>query len=90
MAMSNATFHRLMNEWDVNYKYNDKFREYADANYPHRTNMYGLESFRTDDMVAARKFWKQNAKKHPNYPWFADYQEAYDWIDAMPFGGYEY
>lgn len=88
--MCNSAFAKLMREWDANYKYNDKFKEYVDSHFYHHTDIYGEEQFKLDDMKEARKFWKQNAKKHPNYPWFADYSEAYDWIDNMPFGGYEY
>ena len=88
--MCNSAFSKLMREWNANYKYNDKFKEYADSNFQHHTDIYGGEQFNINDMKEARKFWKQNAKKHPNYPWFADYYEAYEWIDKMPIGGYVY
>lgn len=90
MAMSNSAFAKLMLEWDANYTYNERFKEYANSNYPHHTNMYGEEVFSTEDMKSARKFWKQNVKSHPNYPWFADYAEVDEWIDNMPMGGYAY
>ena len=88
--MCNATFAKLMLEWDVNYTHNDKFREYVNANYTHHTNMYGEKVFSTEDMCSARKYWQNNAKSHPNYPWFKDYTEVGTWIENMPMGGYQY
>lgn len=87
--MSNATFRKLMIEWEANYDYNEPFKEYMNANFPHHKDMYGLESFRIEDIQAARKFWKQKAKNDANFMWFADYQDAYDYIDNLPVCRYD-
>lgn len=88
--MSNSAFHKLVTGFETTYKYNEYFREYVDANFKGRINMYRSISFTTEDMKAARTYWKKNQKKHPNYPWFDIPDDAYKWIDNMPFGGYEY
>jgi hypothetical protein len=51
---------------------------------------YGESCFRLEDIKTAKKFWKSNQKKHPNYPWFNETNEVDSWIDNMPIGGYEY
>jgi hypothetical protein len=88
--MTNEAFHKLCIGFNATYTYNDKFREYVDANFKGKTNLYGDKEFSNDDMKAARKFWKANQKNHPNYPWFDLPYDAYEWIDNMPVGGYEY
>lgn len=89
--MDNNAFHKLSVGFNTTYENNEKFREYVDANFPHTINrLYGNKEFSTEDMKKARKFWKQNVKKHPNYPWFDLPYDAYEWVDNMPFGGYEY
>lgn len=88
--MDNNAYHKLCTGFDTTYEYNDKFREYVDANFEGIPNMYGSVDFRLEDMKAARKFWKANQKKHPNYPWFDMPYDVDEWIDNMPIGGYEY
>ena len=87
--MTNTTFHKLRLEFNITYEYNDRFRDYVDANFEPFTNMYGSVEFSTQDMKTARDYWRKNYKKiAPNYPIFRDYSEVDAWIDAMPFGGY--
>lgn len=88
--MSNEAFHKLWNGFNATYEWNEKFREYVDENFVPTNEDNGIKHFCVEDMKTARKFWKQNEKKHPNYPWFNDHYDAYIWIDNMPFGGYEY
>lgn len=89
-GMGNDAFRKLLNEFNATYTYNEKFKEYVDSNYSYTIDLYGAKTFRVDDMKEAKKFWKQNQKKHPNYPWFNEVYEAYEWIDNMPISGYEY
>ena len=87
--MTNKAFNDLRLGFDTTYTYNEYFKKYVDANFQGHKNMYGSIDFSTEDMKTARKFWKQNAKNHSNYPWLMP-EEVEDWIDKMPFGGYEY
>lgn len=88
--MCNDAFHKLITGFNVTYEWNEKFQDYVDSNFACKIGSYGEKYFSTDDMKKARKFWKQNAKKHPNYPWFDLLCDVYEWIDNMPIGGYEY
>ena len=88
--MTNATFHKLCYEFDLNYKYNDEFQKYVDSNYKSWIDsIYNCIQFETQDMKTARDYWRKNYKKiAPNYPWLKDSVEVNEWIDNMPFGGY--
>ena len=72
--MTNSAFHTLCYEFNLNYTYNDKFREYVNNNYTsHIDSIYGTTEFSTDDMKSARTYWKKTYKKiAPNSPWLKD------------------
>lgn len=80
--MCNATWHKLCYEFDLNYEYNEDFRNYANANYPHRTDMYGSEEFMPEVMRQIRKDWKSKVKTDKNLLWWNNHDELYAWLDA--------
>lgn len=82
MPMCNATWHKLCYEFDLNYEHVDEFREFANANYPHRTDMYGCEVFLPDVMKQIRKDWKAKCKKDKELRWWNNHDELYAWLDA--------
>lgn len=84
--MSNAAFRKLFIEWDANYKYNNKFKEYVDKNYKHSIDMYGEKSFDLKDMKTACKFWKQECKKDKNKIWFSDFYDVEIYLNSIPVG----
>ena len=89
--MTNSAYHKLVTGFEATYNNNDYFKKYVDENFKGTIDViYGNLVFSTEDMKAARKFWKQNQKAHPNYPWFDHPYDTYEWVENMPFGGYEY
>ena len=79
--MTNAAFHRLLNEFDANYAWNTAFREYCDNSGIMYVGFYGNMTAKTDDMKSAREVWKKTKRL-----WFADNYEASQWINSAPFG----
>lgn len=82
--MTNATFHKLMHEFDLNYQYQESFREYCDNLGIMYKNFYECADAKTEDKKSARDFWKKNHKV-----WFKDLGEVDAYIDNMPMGGYK-
>lgn len=82
--MTNSAYHKLCYEFDLNYKYQDEFKVYCDDLGIMYISFYGEITAKTDDMKAARDYWK---KTHKVWLKYSDEVDAY--IDAMPIGGYK-
>lgn len=82
--MTNKAFHKLLHEFDLNYKWNDAFRKHCDNSGIMYKGFYGEMTADTEDMKAARSLWKNNKRL-----WFLDSGDVDAWIDNMPFGDYK-
>lgn len=82
--MTNSAFHKLLYEFNLNYKWNDAFRKYCDNSGIMYKDFYGEMTADTEDMKAARTLWKKNKRL-----WFLDSGDVDAWIDNMPFGDYK-
>ena len=82
--MTNNAFWKLTHEFDLNYQYQEKFKEYCDNLGIIYKGFYGEADASTDDKKSAREFWKKNHKV-----WFKDLGEVDAYIDNMPMGGYK-
>ena len=81
--MTNNAYHKLCHEFNLNYNYQNNFREYCDNIGIMKKNFYGNTGAKTEDMKAARDYWKKNHKL-----WLKNSEEVDVYIDNMPFGDY--
>lgn len=77
--MTNKTFHKIMLEWNANYRYNSVFKKFVDSTSIRLTT--NDEPLNPED---GRNLIKQYKKTHK--VWFRDYYDASIYIDFMPFG----
>lgn len=80
--MCNSAWHKLSYEFNLNYDYNEDFRNFANANYPHHTDLYGCESFMSDVMRQIRKDWKVKVKTDKNLLWWNNHDELDAWLES--------
>lgn len=79
--MTDKTFWKVIAVFELNYSYNEDFREYVNANYTHKTSIYGSESFWTEDMRSACNVWKNKCKKDKSIFWWNSQEELDAWLD---------
>ncbi len=80
--MCDKTWHKLSYEFNINYSYNEDFRTFANANYPHHTDMYGSESFAPETMKQIRKDWKAKVKTNKSLLWWNNDDEFNAWLES--------
>ena len=60
--MSNAAFHKLHYEFDLNYMFNADFKEYCDNSGIMTQGFYGEITASVEDMKKVRSYWKKSKK----------------------------
>lgn len=60
--MSNAAFHKLHYEFDLNYTFNPEFKDYCDNSGIMYAGFYGENTASVENMKQARTFWKKSKK----------------------------
>ena len=60
--MTNVAFNKLRYEFDLNYMFNEEFKEYCNNSGIMYSGFYGEITARVEDMKNARSFWKKSKK----------------------------